>query len=117
MRKEVIGGIGFLIVAGVAFGISVRLAVLGVFALMFAFVFVSAGISRFVQARALKRLREPKPANPAPALSPGDADYIRPARSIYETDDLFSQPRSVAEHTPTHLELNPDPETVHKPRN
>ena len=114
--RGLIGGLGFLIVAGVSFGISIRLAVLGVFALMFAFVFLAAGISRFVQARALKRLREPKASDPTPALSPGDADYLRPLRSFYETDDLVTTPRSVTEHTTTHLELNPDREKIDSPK-
>jgi hypothetical protein len=113
--RGLVAGVGFLIVAGVSFGISMRLAVLGVFALMFAFVFLSAGISRFVQARALKRLREPKGKEQPPTLSPGEEDYIRPLHSIYETDDLVRQPGSVTEHTTTHLEFGHDPATVHEP--
>jgi hypothetical protein len=71
-----IAGFGFLIVAGVAFGISIRLAVLGVFALAFGFVFLGTGISRMVQSRALRRLREQAATDKnAVALSPGQADY------------------------------------------
>ena len=94
-------GIGFLIVAAIAYGISARLGVLTVFALAFGFVFLSAGISRMVQARAIKKLREPKKTDPA--LSPGTPDYITPPRSVYQTDDLAT-PRSVTEHTTRHLE-------------
>src|SRR5689334_12134475 len=50
-----IAGLGFLVVAGVAFGISVHLAVLGIFALAFAFFFLGVGVSRMLQARALRR--------------------------------------------------------------
>jgi len=49
-------GLGFFIVAAVAFGISTRFAVLGVFALAFAFFFGATGVARLIQARALKRL-------------------------------------------------------------
>ena len=107
--RGLIGGLGFLIVAGVSFGISIKLAVLGVFALAFATVFLSTGISRLVQANALKRLRERKTAEPPQFLSPGDPDYLRPLHSIYATDDLVRQPGSITEQTTTHLELNPEP--------
>ena len=104
-----IGGFGFLVVAGVAFGISIRLAVLGVFALAFGFFFLGIGISRMFQARALRRLREQAATDrTAAALAPGHADYIEPARSSYETDDLIAaQSRSVTENTTAHLDMNP----------
>ena len=95
-------GLGFLIVSGVSFGISIRLAVLGVFALAFAFVFIGIGVPRLVQARALKRLREP--ASDQPALTAGHEDYIGPPKPIYETDDLARVPTSVTERTTTHLD-------------
>ena len=115
--RGVMIGVGFLIVAGLSFGISIKLAVLGLFMLAFASFFLGTGISRLAQARALKRLREPRAAEPAaPALAPGEADYIRPPRSIYTTDDLLTTPASVTEQTTTHLELNPEPETVHEPK-
>ena len=94
-------GIGFFIVAAVAYGISARLGVLTVFALAFGFVFLSAGISRLFHARALKQLREPKKTDPA--LAPGNPDYITPPRSLYQTDDL-AIPQSVTDHTTRHLE-------------
>ena len=96
-------GTGFLIVAGLALGISTRLAVLSIFLLAFAVVFIGTGISRFVQARGLKRLREPRASGPA--LTPGHPDYIQPSRSLFETDDLTGAPRSVTEHTTTRLEI------------
>ena len=96
-------GIGFLIVSGVAFGVSMRLGVLGVFALAFAFFFLGTGVSRLIQARSLKALRSPKKIEPTPALAPGEPEYLKPARSIYDTDDLVSRPGSITEHTTTHL--------------
>ena len=104
-------GIGFLIVAGAAFGISIRLAVLGVFAMAFAFIFLGTGISRLVQSRALKRLSESRDTPPNPALSPGQVEYIQPPRSLYETDDLLTTPRSVTENTTRHLQMDPETET------
>ncbi len=102
--RGLIAGGGFLIVSGVSFLISMRLSVLGVFALAFAFFFLSAGISRLVQAKALKRLREPKIVQPNPELTSGQAEYIKPLPSFYDTDDLVTTPRSVTEHTTTHLD-------------
>lgn len=94
-------GLGFLIVSGVAFETSTRTAVLGIFALAFGFFFFGTGVSRLVQARALKRLRESKTA---PALTSGRVEYIKPTGSTYETDGLITTPRSVTEHTTTHLD-------------
>lgn len=95
-------GLGFLIVAVLAFGISEKLAVLGLFALAFAFFFGGTGVARLVQARALKKLREPKKVQPS--LPAGEPAYIKPNRSIYETDDLAGSPRSITENTTTHLD-------------
>ena len=81
----VIIGVGFLVVAGLSFGISIKLAVVGLFMLAFGFFFLGTGISRLAQARALKRLREPKAAEAAaPALAPGEADYIRPPLDLHD---------------------------------
>lgn len=96
-------GSGFLIVAGLAFGISERLAVLGIFLLTFTVVFIGTGISRFVQARGLKRLLDPSDSEHGPALTAGEADYIQPFPSLFATDDLTGEPRSATEHTTTRL--------------
>ena len=98
-------GFGFLIVSGVSFAISIRFAVLGVFALAFAVLFLATGISRFVQAKALKELREPKIDPSTPALTPGDTEYVKPTRSLFQTDELVKTPHSITENTTTHLEL------------
>ena len=91
-------GLGFSIISVLGFVLSTRGPTFGLFALMFAFFFLATGISRFVQARALKALdMKDDPA----ALPPGQMDYITPPRSIYETDDLT--PASVTEHTTTNL--------------
>jgi hypothetical protein len=104
--RALIIGIGLILAAALGIVISLRLAVVAVFALAFASVFVGIGISRLVQARALKKLREPKAVEPASALSPGEPEYLQPPRSIYQTDDLATTPRSVTEHTTTHLKMD-----------
>ncbi len=104
--RGLIVGIGFFLVAGLAFAMSMRFAVLGIFALFFASFFLGTGIARLFQARALRRLREPDAEEPHPSLPSGEPDYIKPSRSIYETDDLVETPRSVTEHTTTHLKMD-----------
>ncbi len=94
----VLAGIGFLFVAAVIWSRPPYDGIFWLLPLTFAFVFIATGISRFVQARGLKALAiKDDPA----ALPPGQMDYIRPQRSIYETDDLV--PASVTEHTTTNL--------------
>ena len=105
-----VGGLEFLIVAGLGFGLSERTWVMGFFGLMFAFFFLAASVGRFVQARGLKQLREQRGLENGPALSPGSVDYLQPARSLFATDDLTATPRSVTEHTTTRLQLDRDTE-------
>ena len=107
--RGMIIGTGFVIVAAVALGLSPRLAVLTIFALAFATFFLGIGISRLFQARALKQLGARNAGEPSvrPTLSPGDPEYIRPERSLYETEDLVT-PRSVTEHTTKHLSVDAD---------
>ena len=100
-------GIGFLIVAFAAIGISWRLGVLTIFALAFSFVFLASGISRLVQASSLKRLRERDTVQPA--LPPSGTEYLKPPKSLYETDDLVSNfPGSITDHTTRHLKADRD---------
>ena len=94
-------GFGFFFVAAAAFG-AASLPFIGLFALAFAFFFAGTGVARLFQARALKKLREPK--NVKPSLPSGEPAYIKPQRSIYETDDLAATPRSITENTTTHLD-------------
>jgi hypothetical protein len=107
--RGMIIGTGFVIVAAVAIVLSLRLAVLAVFALAFATFFLGIGISRLYQARALKKLETPNAGErpTATALSAGDPEYIKPKASIYQTEDLVT-PRSVTEHTTKHLSIDVD---------
>ena len=97
-------GVGFLIVSGVSFGISIRLAVLGVFALAFGFLFFGTGVARLIQAKALKKLRESRNLQTTPTLPAGEPSYITPSRSIYDTEELTATPHSITENTTTHLD-------------
>ena len=105
--RWLIVGSGLLIVAGLGLALSMRSLVLVLFALAFGFGFIGTGISRLVQARAIKRLREPK-VTETPTLSSGQTDYIHASRSTYQTDDLVTTPRSITEHTTRHLKMDPD---------
>jgi hypothetical protein len=107
MRGAMIG-VGFLITSGVAFAISTRSAVLVIFMLAFASYFFGSGVSKLLQARALRRLLSP----PEPELPAASAtalpDYKNPPASLYETDDLAQIPASVTDHTTAHLEIDRD---------
>ena len=94
-------GAGFFIVSGVSFAISIRLAVLGVFSLAFAFFFVGTGVSRLIQAKAVRALN--KRDEPSAALPSVQTEYIQPSRSIYETDDLAAHSFSITDQTTRHL--------------
>ena len=96
-------GSGMVVAAILAVAFSPRLAILTIFALAFASIFLGLGISLMVKARGVKKLRELKPAESAAALPAGEPDYIKPSHSIYETDELSATPVSVTEHTTTHL--------------
>lgn len=108
--RGLLGGMGFLILSGLGFGLSTRTWVMGFFGLLFAIIFLSTGISRFIQAIALKRLREARTSVSPAALPSVTTDYIERPRPLFETDDLTVRPPSVTEHTTTRLELESDPE-------
>lgn len=106
-------GVGFLIVSGAAFAISARLSVMGLFFLAFALYALGTGISRIIQARGIKALNR---ANEPASLTSAQTEYIKPTRSIYETDDLVRQPLSITERTTTHLQLDADDESIALPK-
>jgi len=106
--RGLLGGTGFLIVASLAFALSGKIT-FPLFMLVFAFVFISTGISRFIEARGLKRLLEQSGPQHERAISSGQPDYIQPQpRSLFATDDLTGENRSVTENTTTRLELHGD---------
>lgn len=71
------------------------------FPVAFAIFFLGASIGRFAQASALKKLARRHAAElPAPRSA---QEYQKPARSIYETDELPAQPHSITDPTTRHL--------------
>ncbi len=104
IRGLIMGG-GLFVVSALAFVLSERGLTFSLFMLAFGFLLVGTGISRLIHAKGLKALD--KRGGPA-ALPPGQADYLQPRRSFYETDDLIGRPLSVTEHTTTHLEMDTD---------
>jgi predicted nucleic-acid-binding Zn-ribbon protein len=112
-------GIGFLIISAVIYSIPPRDGIFWLFPLAFAFLFLSVAFSRFIHAKGIKALSKLNevPATAAnPVLPTGQTEYIKPSRSIYETDDLAGLPSSVTEHTTTHLQMDPDGETMTLPK-
>jgi hypothetical protein len=100
--RGLIMGAGLFIVSALAFVLSTRGLTFSLFTLAFAFLLAGTGISRLIHARGLKALG--KKGEPV-ALPSVQTEYIKPLRSIYETDDLARQPLSVTEHTTSHLEI------------
>ena len=107
--RGLIAGLGFLIVSGLGFGLSSGTWVFGFFGLMFGFFFLAISVSRFVQAQALRSLRDGSSPAPPPTLLHGQHEYLQPARSLFDTDDLTASPQSITEHTTTRLELDREP--------
>ena len=115
LRGVLIGG-GFIFIAALAYALSTRGLAFALFALAFAFFFLGTGISRLFHSKALKALNTPTPDQPTPALTPGHMEYIKPSRSIYQTDDLLARPLSITEHTTTQLQMDHETETLALPK-
>lgn len=94
-------GVGFLLVAVVGFLITTKELPVSLFAALLGFIFLGTGLSRLVHAAGLRRLIDGQGPK---QLDSGNADYLEPARSIYDTDDLV-QPMSVTDRTTKHLRV------------
>jgi hypothetical protein len=114
--RGVIIGAGFLLVAILGFILASRSYALPLFAMALGFYFLGTGISRLSQARALKALNQPGSGERLSELPPVQTEFIKPLRSIYETDDLLGRPLSVTEHTTTHLQMDTDEEPFSLPK-
>jgi hypothetical protein len=102
-------GVGLILVAAFALILTTRSLPVALFSLIFGVVLLGTGVSRLVQAKGLKALSER--AEPA-ALPSGQTEYIKPARSVFDTDDLSAVPVSVTENTTRHLELDSEGESA-----
>jgi zinc-ribbon domain len=76
-----------------------------------AFCLLASGVSRIMKAEELKNSRKTTPFHiptlsvnqPNTALPPNQTEYIKPQKSIYDTEDLVERPISVTENTTRHL--------------
>jgi len=102
-------GVGLILVAVFALILTTRSLPVALFSLIFGVVFLGTGVSRLVQAKGLKTLAE---RDEHAALGPGQTEYIKPARSVFDTDDLSAARVSVTENTTRHLELDAQDESA-----
>ena len=102
-------GLGFSFISWVVYSIPPGSGIFWTLFLAIAFIFLGAGISRFVHAAKIKALI--KKAESA-ALPAGNIDYLKPATSIYDTDNLLERSLSVTDHTTRQLEMNSDREAA-----
>lgn len=121
--RNLLLGIGFFIIAILLFTIPGD-TFFWLLMLFPAFSLIASGISRIVKANGMKSKNNadviqpnsfpPTPSNPA--LPPIQTEYIKPSKSIYETDDLAGQPLSVTERTTRQLQMDSDGETKILPK-
>jgi hypothetical protein len=110
--RNIVLGFGFLGAGFFLFMIPPREGILWLLMAIPGFVLLASGIGRVIRAEAAKK--EAKEINqralsanrPEKALPPSQTDYVKPQASVYETDDLAAQPRSVTEGTTRHLEMD-----------
>ncbi len=106
-------GIGFLFISAVIFSIPPRDGIFWLFPLAFSIFFFATGVSRFVQASGIKALDT---ANSPSLLPTMQNEFIKPSRSIYETDELAALPSSVTERTTDLLQIDTERETTDTPK-
>lgn len=81
-----------------------------------AFCLIASGVRRIVKSDAIKNVkrvtvvRQPTfaPNQPDKQLPPNQTEYVKPQKSIYETDELHGAPLSVTEETTRQLQSNPE---------
>jgi uncharacterized membrane protein YvbJ len=95
IRGSLIGA-GFSLLAWFIYTIPPAHGVLWTIFAIIAFVFLAAGISRFVQAAKLKQLIDDTKKTSLPAAQ---TEFLKPATHTYDTDPLARRPPSITEHT------------------
>ncbi len=123
--RNIILGFGFLTAAVFLFTIPPNNGILWLLAMITGFCLLASGISRWVKADALKKERTlrgnvPKQpiftaTQPNKELPPTQTDYVKPQKSIYQTEDLAVEPQSVTEETTRQLEMKAKSETMNSP--
>ena len=124
--RNIILGFGFLTAAVFLFTIPPHDGIFWLLMMIPGFSLLASGISRWIKADALKkertrRVNVPQPptfaeTQPKKELPPTQTDYVKPQKSLYETDDLQGAPLSVTEDTTRHLEMKSESETVTLPK-
>lgn len=122
--KNILSGLGFLIVSIVLFTTNVAAGRVWFWAMLFpAFTFLAKGVSDYVKSRKMEAARvaalpqslfalnEP---NANASLPPSQTEYVSPTDSRYKTGDLV--PPSVTDTTTKHLEINTEGETMTLPK-
>ena len=123
--RNIILGLGFLLAGIFLFTIPPHDGIFWLLMMIPGFSLLASGISRWIKADSLKKERVarvnviqqptfPK-TQPQKELPPSQTDYVRPAKSIYQTEDLAVEPRSVTEGTTRHLEMKSESETLDLP--
>lgn len=123
--KELLSGIGFLIVSIVLLTTGVAGGRAWWWAMLFpAFGLLSKGISDYLTSRKMEKRLYGNPGQFQPSLNqshnkadlpPVQTAYVKPQGSIYETGELAA-PSSVTENTTRHLEINKEGETMTLPK-
>lgn len=123
--RNIILGLGFLLVGFLLFTIPPREGIFWLLMMIPGFCLLASGISRYIKGDALKKekssrvkvIQQPtfSQTQVKKELPPTQTEYVKPQKSIYETDDLSPAPHSVTESTTRHLEKNLESETMTLP--
>ena len=117
--RNVILGSGFICISMLLFTVPGS-TLYWVLAMIPAIVLMASGIPRIIKANEKKtnikyRAAEHNSlpvAQPNSALPPAQAEYIKPEKSTYRTNDLVVEPHSVTEPTTQIIEINEEDETT-----
>lgn len=112
--RNLLLGVGFFIISILLYRIPPHDTFFWLLMLFPAFSLIASGISRIVKANEMKSKKNSDVIQPNsfpatqsnPALPPIQTEYIKPSKSIYETDDLAGLPLSVTEPTTRHLQMD-----------
>jgi len=123
--RNIILGFGFLLVGFLLFTIPPREGIFWLLMMIPGFCLLASGISRYIKGDALKKekssrvkiIQQPifSQTQAKKELPPTQTEYVKPQKSIYQTDDLSPTPHSVTENTTRHLEIKPESETMTLP--
>lgn len=124
--RNIILGFGFLAAGIFLFTMPPNDGIFWLLMMIPGFSLLASGVRRLIKADAIKKERKAGAiSNQQTAfaatqtikqLPPIQTDYIKPVKSIYETDDLPGEPLSVTENTTRHLEIKAESETMSLPK-